>query len=84
VADAAVALGRWLRALAVARPEAEATVLGPAPCPIERIRERWRWHLLVKTPDAALLTRLVGYVAAKAPVRPPIRLVVDRDPTSLL
>jgi len=84
VADAAVALGDWLRALAAARPEAEATVLGPAPCPIERIRGRWRWHLLVKTPDAALLTRLVGYVAAKAPVRPPIRLVVDRDPTSLL
>ena len=68
VADAAVALGRgcarcWRRA-----PTSAATVLGPAPCPIERIRDRWRWHLLVKAPDDARLTRLVGYVAARAPV----------------
>ena len=60
------------------------SVLGPAPCPIERIRERWRWHLLVKAPDDARLTRLVGYVAARAPVPAGARLVVDRDPASLL
>jgi len=84
VADAAVALGSWLRRLAAARPEAGATVLGPAPCPIERIRERWRWHVLVKAPDSARLTRLVGYVAARAPAPHGARLVVDRDPVSLL
>lgn len=84
VADAAVALGRWLRALASARPEAGAVVLGPAPCPIERIRARWRWHLLLKAPDAARLTRLVAYVADRAPVRSGTRLIVDRDPVSLL
>jgi primosomal protein N' (replication factor Y) len=84
VADGAVALGRWLRALATARPEAGAVVLGPAPCPIERIRGRWRWHLLLKAPDADRLTRLVGYVAARAPARSGTRLVVDRDPASLL
>ncbi len=84
VADAAVALGRWLRALAAARPEAGAVVLGPAPCPIGRIRGRWRWHLLLKAPDAGRLTRLAGYVAARAPARAGTRLVVDRDPASLL
>jgi primosomal protein N' (replication factor Y) len=84
VADAAVALGRWLRALAAARPESGAVILGPAPCPIERIRGRWRWHLLVKAPDAPRLTRLVAYVADRAPVRSGTRLVVDRDPASLL
>ena len=84
VADAAVALGVWLRKLAAARPEAGAVVLGPAPCPIERIRERWRWHVLLKAPDAARLTRLVGYAAARSPGRQGVRLTVDRDPLSLL
>jgi primosomal protein N' (replication factor Y) len=84
VADAAVRLGEWLRALAEARPEAGATVLGPAPCPIERIRRRWRWHVLLKARDATLLTRLVRYVSARAPVPGGVRLVVDRDPVSLL
>jgi len=84
VADAAVALGRWLRALAAARPETGAAILGPAPCPIGRIRGRWRWHLLLKAPDAARLSGLARYVAARAPVRGGTRLVVDRDPASLL
>ncbi|MEK7668562.1 MAG: primosomal protein N', partial [Gemmatimonadota bacterium] len=84
VADAAVRLGAWLRALAAARPEAGAEVLGPAPCPIERIRGRWRWHVLLKAPEAAQLTRLVRYIATRAPVPGAVRLVVDRDPVSLL
>jgi primosomal protein N' (replication factor Y) len=84
VADAAVALGRWLRALAAARPVGGATVRGPARAPIARIRGRWRWHLLVKAPDAPRLTRLADYIAARAPTRRDIRLVVDRDPSSLL
>ncbi len=48
VARAAERVVEWLRALLAARPELGATVLGPAPCPIERMRERWRWHFLVK------------------------------------
>ena len=75
---------RIIRALAAARPETGATVLGPAPCPIGRIRGRWRWHLLLKAPDAARLSGLARYVAARAPVRAGTRLVVDRDPASLL
>ena len=84
VADGAAALGKWLRALAAARPESAATVLGPAPCPVGRIRGRWRWHVLLKAPDGERLTRLVGYVARRAPVRRGLRLTVDRDPVSVL
>ncbi len=84
VARGAERLGRWLRALCAARPELEATVLGPAPCPIERIRARWRWHLLVRTRRGAALSRLAGYLAARAPSLAGARLVVDRDPVSLL
>jgi primosomal protein N' (replication factor Y) len=84
VARSAERLGEWLRALLAARPDAGATVLGPAPCPLERVRDRWRWHLLLKARDAAALTRLVRYVAARAPAGAGVRLVVDRDPAALL
>jgi primosomal protein N' (replication factor Y) (superfamily II helicase) len=84
VARSAERLGEWLRALLAARPDAGATVLGPAPCPLERVRDRWRWHLLLKARDAAALTRLARYVAARAPAGAGVRLVVDRDPAALL
>ena len=84
VARAAERVGAWLRALLAARADVHATVLGPAPCPIERARDRWRWHLLVKAADDGALTRLAGYLAARAPVPAGARLVVDRDPASLL
>jgi primosomal protein N' (replication factor Y) len=84
VAEAALALGDWLRKLFTARPESAAELLGPAPCPIERVRNRWRWHLLLRTKDSARLTRLVGYVAANAPVPSAVRMVIDRDPVALL
>ncbi len=84
VARGAERVASWLRALLAARPEVHATVVGPAPCPIERVRDRWRWHSLLKAADDGELTRLAGYLAARAPVPGGVRLVVDRDPASLL
>jgi primosomal protein N' (replication factor Y) len=84
VGEAAVALADWLRALFDARSEARADLLGPAPCPIQRLRGRFRWHLLLREKESARLTRLVGYVAAHAPVPGSVRLVIDRDPVALL
>ncbi|HWO88660.1 MAG TPA: primosomal protein N', partial [Gemmatimonadales bacterium] len=84
VAEGALRLSEWLRRLFRARPGSSLDLLGPAPCPIERVRGRWRWHLLLRTPDASRLTQVCGYLAQKAPVAPGTRLVVDRDPLSLL
>jgi primosomal protein N' (replication factor Y) len=84
VADAALRVVEWLRELFAARAASRVDLVGPAPCPIERVRGRWRWHFLLKSPDAARLTRLVAYLAARAPVPRAVRLVVDRDPVSLL
>jgi primosomal protein N' (replication factor Y) len=85
VADAAVALAEWLRGAVVARaPGVE--VVGPAPAPLARIRGRWRWHVLLRARDRALLGRLTRYTARRAPLpsRGGLRLAVDRDPVSLL
>ena len=27
-------------------------IIGPAPCPVERIKNRWRWHVLLKAENA--------------------------------
>ena len=64
----------------------DAIVVGPAPCPVDRIRNRWRWHLLVKSTKPASLTRIGRYFAErlKVPGRADLRVVVDRDPVSLL
>ena len=61
-------------------------LVGPAPCPIDRIKDRWRWHFLLKSSQPKLMTRVAQYIAARCPVPKDaeLRLVVDRDPVSLL
>ncbi len=64
---------------------ARVEVVGPAPCPIERLHGRWRWHffLRARSPGAlgGLLTRLVQDYD---PPSGDIRITVDRDPVALL
>ena len=62
------------------------TVVGPAPCPISRIKGRWRWHILLKAEKSRELTRVAGYFARRFPLsaRSSVRVIVDRDPTALL
>lgn len=60
------------------------SVLGPAPCPLARIQERWRWHLVVKgAPEE--VGRFVRYTAPRwRDAGPGTRVAIDRDPVSLL
>lgn len=58
-------------------------VLGPAPCPLVRIKERWRWHVLLKGRSESL-GRVVRYAARKLRREGTTRVVIDRDPVSLL
>ncbi len=62
-------------------------ILGPAPAPIERIKGRERWQLLVKGPDRPLLHALIGkahdaFVQAKPPRT--VRTIIDVDPYSVV
>lgn len=59
------------------------TVLGPAPCPLVRIKDRWRWHVLLKGPPESL-GRVVRYAARRLRREGATRVVLDRDPVSLL
>jgi hypothetical protein len=63
VSRRAAALADWCIAL-IERHELPISVLGPAPCPLVRIKDRWRWHVLLKGPSEAL-GRVVRYAAKK-------------------
>lgn len=62
------------------------TLVGPAPCPIERIQNRWRWHLVLKTSRAGSLTRLMRSFLTRfeLPAAHEMRVMFDRDPVALL
>jgi primosomal protein N' (replication factor Y) len=82
VGNAAAELADWCNGL-IARYRLPIAVLGPAPCPLARIKDRWRWHVLLKGPSKSL-GRIVRYAARRLPRRRTIRVVLDRDPLSLL
>jgi primosomal protein N' (replication factor Y) len=85
-AKLAIRGGEWLRELISARAAGEITVVGPAPCPIERIKNRWRWHVLLKTEHPGELTRVGRYFMEKfeIPSVAQARVTLDRDPVALL
>jgi primosomal protein N' (replication factor Y) (superfamily II helicase) len=60
---------------------------GPAPCAIDRIRGRWRWHFLLRSRSASALGNACRAFQARHEVKPgraELRLIIDRDPVSLL
>jgi primosomal protein N' (replication factor Y) (superfamily II helicase) len=81
-ANRAAEVADWCNIL-VARYDLPVTVLGPAPCPLARIKDRWRWHVLLKG-RSEVLGRIVRYAARRLPKEGKTRVVIDRDPASLL
>ena len=75
----------WLRRL-LARRRQGMLLVGPAPCPIDRIKNRWRWHLILKAEQAGELTRVGRYFLERfeVPKTAQLRVAFDRDPVALL
>jgi primosomal protein N' (replication factor Y) len=85
-ANIATVATTWLHALLRKRPMPGITIVGPAPCPVERIKNRWRWHVLIKAEHPAELTRLGRYFLERfaVPKGAELRVTFDRDPVALL
>ena len=79
-ADLAERVATWLRRASSARLDGMLTVLGPAPCPLMRLKGKWRWHVLTKAAEPRVLGRVVRAWRAKSHRA----VMVDRDPVSLL
>jgi primosomal protein N' (replication factor Y) len=86
VAQLTIDAAAWLRRLIAEQRVEGVTVVGPAPCPVERVKRRWRWHLLLKSENPAALTKVARYFLEKfdVPARGEMRVSVDRDPVALL
>ncbi|PYP11163.1 MAG: primosomal protein N' [Gemmatimonadetes bacterium] len=79
-ADLAEKVAGWLRRAATERLDGALTVLGPAPCPLMRLKGKWRWHVLGKAAEPRVLGRVVRAWRSKGHRA----VIVDRDPVSLL
>jgi primosomal protein N' (replication factor Y) len=62
----------------------EDSVVGPAPPPLERVRGRWRWQILLRSAEVRALRTLARAAREALPPRAAARLVIDVDPYSML
>jgi len=56
---------------------------GPAPTPVERLRNQWRWQLIVSSPERRGLWAVLARLESM-PLPTGVRRVVDVDPSSTL
>ncbi len=62
-------------------------ILGPAPAPLSRLKGKYRWHLLLKSPQRNLLRRVARKLVSDLPRRVPfsgVQLSLDVDPQNLM
>jgi primosomal protein N' (replication factor Y) len=84
--ESAQRAAEWLTGLIRRREIREIELVGPAPAPIERIRDRWRWHFLLRSSAPLRLGQVTRYFAERFRVgkTADVRLAIDRDPVALL
>ncbi len=82
VAAAAQQLGKIAQA-AAAQLGGVVDVLGPAPAPLERLRGRTRWQILLRSPDRHALRKVARSLPLGDPSKDP-RASLDVDPVSAL
>ncbi len=59
-------------------------LLGPAPAPMERIKNRYRWHLVLMAPDLTALNRILRPALEGLDRKTRQGLIVDVDPVNLM
>jgi primosomal protein N' (replication factor Y) len=79
-------LAAKLRELQVRAPNYrdQIEVLGPAPAPIEKLRNRYRWQLLLKGKQSSNLLEFSRQARRLVPWSRSVRLHIDVDPYSML
>lgn len=59
-------------------------ILGPSPAPIEKIKNLWRWHLILKGDKTTLLRQKAYEIIRYLNTKKGVKVVVDVDPIDLL
>ncbi|HHW12346.1 MAG TPA: primosomal protein N' [Firmicutes bacterium] len=70
----------------LALPPATMEIIGPQPALIEKIKNKFRWHTLLKTKELVLAERLLPRVvqALNRERRQGVRIIIDENPYSVL
>jgi len=63
--------------------EEEITVLGPAPCPIYKVRNRYRYQIITKCSSLSLLHSMAGYILTNG-VPKNVKIEIDFNPIATL
>jgi primosomal protein N' (replication factor Y) len=79
--ESAETIAQAARALA---EQAGATLLGPMPCPIERIADHFRVAVELTAPDAESVQRILSVLREQGLVKSDAATAVDVDPVSLM
>ncbi|MBC8140517.1 MAG: primosomal protein N', partial [Armatimonadetes bacterium] len=64
--------------------DGDIAVLGPAPCPLSRLKNKYRWHLLLKTTDIELLRGRLREAWGYMSQTDRHGMTIDVDPLSLM
>ena len=59
-------------------------VMGPAPCPLAKLRDNFRFHLIIKSPDHATLRNSLAPVVKKFKTPDDVQWIVDIDPIDMM
>ena len=59
-------------------------ILGPSPAPIEKIRNLWRWHLILKGKNSKDLRQTASLILEKTKDIKELKIEIDVDPISML
>jgi primosomal protein N' (replication factor Y) len=59
-------------------------ILGPAPAPVEKVRNQWRWHILIKGKDSRKLRRTASTVLERVKEIKEMKTDIDVDPVNLM
>ena len=74
----------WAQHLRKALAAGEAEIVGPAVCPLAKLKGHYRWHILLKTQDAPGAAAVAAKWADEQPAALRPALAVDVEPVSLL
>ncbi len=75
-------VGELLRA-AAKELSLDVRILGPAPCPVTRLKANFRYHLQLTSAELAPLQKIWLHAAPQFPSHPEVEFVVDVDPLNL-
>ena len=89
VKEIAGQIGRWLQSTMDSWPNVakEMKLMGPVPAPVMRVKRRYRWHLMIKSPSSSLLQNLLISLAdmiKKIKREKDISITVDIDPYNMI